>query len=99
MSVRLKTFYFLMHGLRYFFLFFFASAALWKFYQGGIFNTQQMSGILLMQHKEFLVFAPDYWYTQLIYWIVRHPLAGYSLYVTATALELSFLVGFFAKKY
>lgn len=99
MSIRLKTFYFLMQGLRYFFLFFFASAALWKFYQGGIFNTQQMSGILLMQHKELLVFAPHYWYSVLIYWIVRHPLAGYGLYIAATLLELCFIIGFFTKKY
>lgn len=99
MSVRLKTFYFLMHGLRYLFLFFFASAALWKFYQGGIFNTQQMSGILLMQHKEFLVSFPDSWYSGMIYWIVRHPLVGYSLYQAATVLEFSFMVGFFTKKY
>ncbi len=99
MSTRLKTFYFLMQGLRYFFLFFFVSAALWKFYQGGLFNTQQMSGILLMQHKEFLVFAPEFWYTKMIYWIVQHPLIGYGLYVTATVLELSFLTGFFTKKY
>ena len=99
MSLRLQTFYFLMHGLRYFFLFFFVSAALWKFYQGGIFNTPQMSGILLMQHKEFLVSAPGHWYTQCIYWVVRHPLFGYGLYVGATIMELSFAIGFFTEKY
>jgi hypothetical protein len=99
MSIRLKTFYFLLHGLRYFFLFFFASAALWKFYQGGIFNTQQMSGILLMQHREFLVTFPGHWYSQITYWIIRRQWIGHTLYIAATIIELSFAVGFFTRKY
>ncbi|MES2773730.1 MAG: hypothetical protein V4722_06075 [Bacteroidota bacterium] len=99
MTVRLKSFYFLMNAMRYFFLFFFASAAIWKFRQGGLFNPEQMSGILLMQHKEYLVSAPDYWYTHFIYWLVRHQVVGYMLYLAGTVLELAFIIGFFTKKY
>jgi hypothetical protein len=99
MAVPLKKFYFLTQGMRYFFLFFFASAAVWKIRQGGVFNTNQMSGILLMQHKEYLIAAPNYWYTQFIYWLVRHPGLGHVLYLAATVLEASFIVGFFTKKY
>jgi len=99
MTVRLKSFYFLMNAMRYFFLFFFASAALWKLRQGGAFNPEQMSGILLGQHKEYLVSAPDYWYTLFIYWLVRHQAVSYGLYLAGLLLELVFLVGFFTKKY
>jgi hypothetical protein len=95
----LKSFYFLMHGLRYYFLFFLASAAIWKFRQGGFFNIEQMSGILLYQHKEYLVNAPAHWYTQFIYAIVRHPVAGWVIYAAGTLLEFSFAVGFFTKRY
>ncbi len=95
----LKSFYYLMHALRYYFLFFFATAGIWKFRQGGIFNWDQMSGILLQQHKEFLFNSPDSWYTHLIYWIVQHPAVGWSLYASATLLELSFAIGFFTRKY
>ncbi len=96
---RLKSFYFLMHGLRYFFLFFFVSAALWKFRQGGLFYTGEMSGILLMQHKEYLVSAPGSWYAHFIYWIIKHQVIGYLLYVASTLLELAFVIGFFTRKY
>lgn len=96
---RLKTFYFLMHGLRYFFLFFFASAAIWKFRQGGLFNPQQMSGILLMQHGNYLVSAPQSWFSQFTYSIIQHENIGYALYIAATLLELIFIVGFFTRRY
>jgi len=99
MAIKPKSFYFLMHAMRYVFLFFFASAAIWKLRQGGIFNPEQMSGILLMQHAQFLVDAPDYWYSKMIYWLIKHPPIGYVLYAGATVLELFFLVGFFTKKY
>lgn len=94
-----KMFYFMMHALRYYFLFFFVTAALWKFRQGGIFNLEQMSGILLLQHKEFLFNAPGNWYTHLIYWIVQHSFAGWLLYAMAVLLELSFAAGFFTRAY
>ena len=38
----LRSFYFVFHGLRYFFLFFFVSAGLWKIYEGGVFNFSRM---------------------------------------------------------
>lgn len=98
MSVNLTTFYFILNALRYFFLFFFSSAAIWKFVQGGIFNIDQMSAILLFQHKEYLTSSPGFWYTSIIYWLVKRPEFGYFLYLAATLLELFFVVGFFTKK-
>jgi hypothetical protein len=98
MAVNLKTFYFILHALRFFFLFFFVSAAMWKFVQGGIFNTEQMSGVLLYQHKEYLVSSPGFWYTSFIYWLVNHRHTSYLLYAGATVLELFFAAGFFTKK-
>ncbi len=98
-STRLSSFYFVLHGLRYYFLFFFASAAIWKFRLGGIYNPEQMSGILLYQHTAFLFNAPDSWYSHLVYWVIQHSFAGWLLYAAATALELSFITGFFTRKY
>lgn len=96
---RIRSFYFLMHALRYFFLFFFLSAAIWKIRQGGVFNPEQMSGVLLMQHKEYLVSAPESWYTNFTYWIIRHQNIGYAFYIASTLLELVFAIGFFTRKY
>ena len=92
------TFYLLSSGLRYYFLFLFASAGIWKIAQHGIFNFYQLSNILLIQHKEILV-AQHQWYQSVIYWLIDHPIFSYSIYVSATLLELAFAIGFLTKKY
>ncbi len=99
MTQTLSGFYFVLNGLRYFLLYFFVSAAIWKIIQHGLFNPSEMSGILLYQHKEFLVSSPGSWYTSFIYWLVRYQAISYILYLSATIFEFSFVVGFFTKKY
>lgn len=94
-----KTFNVLFNGLRYFFLYFFASAGLWKLRQHGVFNQEQMSGILLFQHNQLLTNSPGYWQSRFILWLIQHPLAGYLLYVVATVMELAFVIGFFTKRW
>lgn len=94
----LRSFYFVFHALRYFFLFFFASAAVWKFVQEGILNLEQMSGVLLLQHKDYLASSSN-WYTIFIYWLINHPTISYGLYLGATIIELSFIAGFFTRKF
>jgi hypothetical protein len=95
----LISFYFFLHGLRYFFLFFFASAGIWKLVQFGAFNTEQMSGVLLFQHKEFLTSSPGTWYSSFIYWLINHSTVSYLLYLAGTLVELLFINGFFTRKY
>ena len=98
-TISLRSFYFMLQGLRYFFLFLFASAGLWKLVQQGAFNVQQMSGVLLYQHKEFLTSSPNYWLTHFFYWIINHPMVGYIMYLLGTLLELMFITGFFTRKF
>ncbi len=99
MTISLRSFYLVLQALRYFFVFFFVSAGIWKFVQGGIFNIDQMSGIFLFQHKEYLTSSPNSWYTAFIYWFVSHPYVSYFLYLAATLLELSFITGFFTRRF
>ncbi|HWB25213.1 MAG TPA: hypothetical protein VG738_07025 [Chitinophagaceae bacterium] len=94
-----KTFWLLLDGLRYFFLFFFASAGLWKLRQGGAFDHLQMSGVLLYQHSQLLTNSPGYWQSKFIMWLVQHAWVSYILYLLATLVELSFITGFFTKKF
>jgi hypothetical protein len=94
-----QNFLLIFEGLRYFFLFFLASAGVWKFIQGGIFSTSEMSGILLYQHTELLTSSPGYWYSNFFLFLIQHPLLSYFFYLAATAVELFFIVGFFTKKY
>ena len=93
------TFEVMFEGLRYFFLFFFVSAGLWKLRQGGVFYHEQMSGVLLYQHSQLLTNSPGYWQFGLILWLVRNPWTSYILYLLTTAIELFFAVGFFTKKF
>ncbi|CAN5199798.1 hypothetical protein BH11BAC6_BH11BAC6_07630 [soil metagenome] len=94
-----KTFLSLYEGLRYFLLFFFASAAIWKFVQGGIFYGNEMSGILLYQHNQLLTNSPGYWQAAFILYLIQHPGLSYCIYLSLTILELLFIIGFFTKKY
>jgi hypothetical protein len=95
----LRSFYLVMHGLRYFFLFFFFSAGVWKLAQGGAFDPVQMSAILMEQHKDFLISSPGYWQSKLIYFLIEMPLISFSLYWIGILVELSFIVGFFTRRY
>ena len=96
---KLPSFYYLLHGVRYVFLFFFASAGLWKLRTGAIAVPEQMSAILLTQHKEFLVVYPRHWYTQFIYFLVSKPALAQTLYVLSTGIELFFITGFFTRRF
>ncbi|MEP6844853.1 MAG: hypothetical protein ABI861_02580 [Panacibacter sp.] len=94
-----KNFALLFEGLRYFVLFFFVSAAIWKFVQGGIFNITEMSGVLLYQHNQLLTSSPGYWQTNFYLYLISHQFLSYLLYLSATLLEAVFIIGFFTKKY
>ena len=93
------TFRFLVNGIRYVFLFAFASAGIWKIVTGAVFNTEQMSGILLYQHADMLSNSTGYWQTNMIEWLIHHQTISYLLYVAAALLELFFVIGFFTKKF
>lgn len=94
-----KGFSLMFNGLRYVFLFVFFSAGFWKIYWGGVFNLEQLSGILTFQHSHFLALSPDAFYTQWLGWLINHPMVGWGLYIVATLIELMFVVGFFTKKW
>lgn len=93
------TFYYLIQTMRYFFLLIFFSAGCWKIRAGGIFNWEQMSGILLTQHAAVLVEIPGSLFSRFINYLVIHQKLSYLLYLFATLSELIFVIGFFTKKF
>lgn len=95
----LQGFYFRLHSIRYLFVLFFFSTALWKLRAGGVFNGEQFSAILLQQHLPVLVAAPQQWFSKAILWLIQHPAISFSLYLLATAIEFVFVIAFFTKKY
>lgn len=94
-----ELFCLLFQGLRYFFLYFFFSAGVWKIVNGGVFNLLQMSAILLEQHKEILADASGWWMKSLVAWLIAHTTIAYLLYVLVACMELLFGVGFFTRKW
>ncbi len=98
-SASLKSFYFVMQGLRYFFLYFFLSAGIWKLVNGGAFQPAQMSAILMDQHKDFLITSPDYWQSKLIYLLISMPVTAFILYWIGIIIELTYVIGFFSRRY
>ncbi|MGN6398839.1 MAG: hypothetical protein ACTHMD_00190 [Flavisolibacter sp.] len=95
----LQGFWFMLQGVRYFFLFFFSSAGLWKLAHAGVFNFEEMSAILLYQHKELLITDKPSFLITFYKWLIANPFASYWLYFSSTIIELFFIIGFFTKKY
>ncbi|ULQ57275.1 hypothetical protein KJS94_03555 [Flavihumibacter rivuli] len=89
----------LFHFMRAFFLFYFASAGIWKLLRGSLFSKEHFVNVLLLQHKELLALDPDGWQAEGIYWLVNHPLVCQLVFVLATAIELFFLAGFFTLRF
>ena len=94
-----QAFYYLLHLMRYFFILIFVSAAFWKFRAGGIFNLEQMAGILLKQHTGYLWSNPGDWFSRFIRFLAQHTITSWAIYLAATLTELFFIIGFFTKKY
>ncbi len=60
---------------------------------------EQMSGVLVFQHKDMLANSPEYWQSRFIVYLINHQVLSYALYLCSTVIELTFIVGFFTKKY
>ncbi len=94
-----RGFYYLLHCLRYIFLMIFFSTGLWKLRAGGVFNLEEMSGILVKQHAAYISQQPFDWFANLIHYLIVHYKISYLLYLFTVLVELSFVVGFFTKKF
>ena len=100
MCQSLRSFWFLLNGLRYYFLYFFFSAGIWKLAQQGFFYIETMSGVLQSQHKSLLTDSGKESVRADIYnWLITHPVISSLFYRAATLSELFFGVGFFTRKY
>ena len=91
-------YYFLFNCLRYSFIIIFFSTALWKFRGGGIFNIEQMSGILVNQHSVLLAKNTDTFFTNLLKYLINHPTFSWLIFAIGIFIEFFFVVGLFTKK-
>jgi len=96
---RPARFYALLTACRYYVLYIFVSAAVWKLARGAVFNSQEMSRILLLHHTDLLT-GPCTSLTCRTYgWLIGHPAMSQALYIGSALLEGSFLTGFFTRRW
>ncbi|MBC7867972.1 MAG: hypothetical protein H7X88_10620 [Gloeobacteraceae cyanobacterium ES-bin-316] len=58
-----------------------------------------MSAILVRQHSAILVATPGGWHSYFIRYLIMHSSVSYFIYALGTIAELSFIIGFFTKKF
>ena len=87
------------NALRLIFIGIFFSAGVWKFATGALFNVEEMSAVLLNQHAQILVEATKTFKIATILFLVEHKVLSYLFYLASFIAEISFIVGFFTKKF
>ncbi len=98
-ATTVKGSYHYLHAIRIIFILIFVSAGIAKISTLAVFNSEQMAGILLSQHKVYLVSNENDWFTKFIYFLVRHKEVAYFFFILGTLAELSFAVGVFTRRF
>ena len=94
-----KHFAFLWDGVRYYALFIYVSSALWKIFRGNLFDDEHFSNILHEQSINLLSVSPSDFRAGLIQYLLQHPTSAYIVDLLGIIAQLSFLIGFFTKKF
>jgi len=98
--IRDKTIFVLLFaGIRYYAIFTLFSAGLWKAYRGSLFTPNQMSEILKHQHIDYLISYPDAYFSHFINYLIAQPNLANLFWYGAWFLELSFVIGFFTRRF
>ena len=94
-----RRFTFLWEAARYYLFFIFSSAALWKLSRGAILNSGHMSSVLMAQHVQTIYEYPSSLFTHLHSYLISHAGLARLIFLIGFILQLSFLGGFFTKRY
>lgn len=86
-------------GVRYYLLYIFASAALWKILRGSAFNVEQLSSILKAQQLDLLLQNPESLRANISAYLISHPSVGHAILLVNVVVQLSFSIGFFTKRF
>jgi len=94
-----KTFFYLWEALRYFLLFSYAAAFIWKLFRFSWLNKNQ--GILILKKNltPYLYFNPHTSLANIYQWFLNNPATTNCVFLCGFILEGLFIVGFFTKKY
>ncbi|HTR30116.1 MAG TPA: hypothetical protein VMH27_12650 [Puia sp.] len=96
---RADRFYLILKGCRLYFLYIFISAAVWKLARGAVFNSHEMSRILLLHHTDLLTADCRSITCRTYVWLIARPAASQALYLAGTLVEAVFLIGLFTRRW
>lgn len=97
----LKTFSLLFAGLRYAVAYIYASAAIWKLFRGSVFNEGQMQWLIEHNYVDRLA-VEGYelsFLENMMFQVSNHPTLSSIALILGVAMEASFLVAFFTRKF
>lgn len=95
----LKSKQILFEFTRYFLLFFYVSAAYFKFKSGSLFASDHLSHAIVNQFTPYFLEQFFSIRTEFNLYLIAHPTVASFLYVGATILELAAIIGFFTKRF
>ncbi len=94
-----QRFNFSWEAVRYYFLYIFSSAGLWKVLRGSAFYHDQLSNILKQQQINLLLQNPSGYKAHVAQFLISHTGFSHALILANVVLQLSFAIGFFTKKF
>ena len=94
-----QRFNFSWEAVRYYLLYIFSSAALWKIMRGSVFYHNQLSDILKAQQIDLLLQNPDNYKAHIAQYLIAHSDLTHALLIATVILQLVFIVGFFTRKF
>lgn len=86
-------------AVRYYSCFLMASAFFWKLGRSSLWHEGQLTNILKVQHSALITDSNNTLYCNWINYLIDNPSLAYGLWWTAALIEMSFIVGFFSKKF
>jgi hypothetical protein len=94
-----QRFNFSWEAVRYYLLYIFSSAALWKILRGSAFYHDQLSNILKAQQIDLLLQNPDSFKAHIAQYLIANSGVSHLLLIVNIILQLIFILGFFTKKF
>ncbi len=94
-----RYFYEAMRGVRYYALFIYVSAGLWKLFRGDFFSLAYFSDVLQKQNIEILLQHPEHFQSKFIAGLLDYMAVTYFMWMILMLVQISFVVGFFTEKY
>ena len=85
--------------MRFYAIFIFVSASIWKIARGHVWDSSHMHHILKAQHIDNIVHAPSHISSSLASFFIGHPAWSTILIWSAVMSQLIFGIGFFTRKY